>query len=251
MSEGKLTGKRVVVLGASRGVGREIVRRASAEGGRVLAVARGAGGLRCLVHEIADVDILAIDASADEAPARVFRALRPDVLVVCGGATPTLRPLHELTWSEFAAPWETDVRMSFLFCHHALRAPLAPGSAVILISSGAGLGGSPLSGGYAGAKRTQMFMASYCQKESIRLGLGIRFIALVPLRPMPETALGNAAVDGYARYIGIQPAEFLDCMTNRQSARDVADAVVEVATNRAPGKETAFTVSAEGVLAVP
>ena len=37
---GLLRGKRVVVLGASRGVGREIVRRASAEGALVLAVAR-------------------------------------------------------------------------------------------------------------------------------------------------------------------------------------------------------------------
>ena len=65
---------------------------------------------------------------------------------------------------------------------------------MILISSGAGIGGSPISGGYAGAKRMQMFLASYCQKESARLGLGIRFAALVPMRLMPETELGKVAV---------------------------------------------------------
>jgi NAD(P)-dependent dehydrogenase (short-subunit alcohol dehydrogenase family) len=58
--------------------------------------------------------------------------------------------------------------MAFLFCREALRAPLAPGSVVVIISSGAGLGGSPISGGYAGAKRMQMFLAKYCQAESDR-----------------------------------------------------------------------------------
>jgi len=99
--------------------------------------------------------------------------------------------------------------MSFLFCGHVLRTPLAPGSRVILISSGAGLRGSPISGGYAGSKRMQMFMAAYCQKESVRLGLGIHFTALVPMRIMPETELGETAVKGYAHYLGIAPADFI------------------------------------------
>jgi hypothetical protein len=68
----------------------------------------------------------------------------------------------------------------FLFRRAALRLPLATGATVILISSGAVTGGSPISGGYTGAKRMQMFMANYCQKESDRLGLGFRFIALAP-----------------------------------------------------------------------
>jgi NADP-dependent 3-hydroxy acid dehydrogenase YdfG len=137
--------------------------------------------------------------------------------------------------------------MSFLFCGHALRTPLGPGSTVILISSGAGMGGSPISGGYAGAKRMQMFMASYCQKESARLGLGIRFAALVPMRLMPETDLGKVAVEGYARYLGIKTADFIQSMTGRQSAADVAAAVVRIATERAAGNDTVFTVSAAGM----
>ena len=139
------------------------------------------------------------------------------------------------------------MKMSFLFCGHALRAPLAAGSSVILVASGAGLGGSPLSGGYAGAKRTQMFMTGYCQKESTRLRLGIRFACLVPMRLMPETELGTAAVDGYARYLGIRPEEFLACMSNRQTPTDVAEALVELVSAPAAGKETVFAVSGEGM----
>jgi len=244
---GTLRGKNVLVLGASRGVGRETVRRAFAAGACVLAVARGSGGLQQLEDEMPGIHTLALDAAADHAPAKVFATLCPDVMVVCGGAIPTPRPVHDLSWDQFAMTWQTDVKMSFLFCGHALRTPLAPGSSVILISSGAGIGGSPISGGYAGAKRMQMFLASYCQKESARLGLGIRFAALVPMRLMPETDLGKVAVEGYARYLGMRPAEFIECMADRQSAADVAAAVVRIATERAASSDTVFTVSAQGI----
>jgi NADP-dependent 3-hydroxy acid dehydrogenase YdfG len=237
----------VVVLGASRGVGRETVRRSFVEGARVLAVARGREGLEQLADEMPGIQTLALDAATDHAPTMVFDTLSPDVVVVCGGAIPTPGPVHNLSWNQFATPWQTDVKMSFLFCGQALRAPLAPGSTVILISSGAGIHGSPISGGYAGAKRMQMFLASYCQKESIRLGLGIRFAALAPMRIMPETDLGKVAVEGYAQYLGMKPGDFIECMTDRQSAADVAEAVVRIVTEPAAGNDTTFTVSAQGM----
>jgi NAD(P)-dependent dehydrogenase (short-subunit alcohol dehydrogenase family) len=247
MSDSVLTGKNVVVLGASRGIGREIVRRAHAEQASVLAVARGSGDLEKLAQELTGVRTLALDASQAEAPRRVFETMPPDVLVICGGAVPATAPLQELSWAQFAGPWETDVRMSFHFCGHALRTPATRGSHVILISSGAGLGGSPISGGYAGSKRMQMFMATYCQKESTRLGLGIRFTALVPMRIMPETELGQAAVKGYAHYLGITPADFIQGMTERQTPHHVADAVIRVATDQLDLSDTILGVSAQGV----
>lgn len=246
-SLGTLRGKKVVVLGASRGVGREIARHAFMEGACVLAVARGSDDLQRLADEMTGIQTLALDAATDHAPSRVFDTLCPDLMVICGGAIPTPRPVHELSWDQFATAWQTDVKMSFLFCGHALRTPLAQGSTVILISSGAGISGSPISGGYAGAKRMQMFLASYCQKESARLRLGIRFAALVPMRLMPETDLGKVAVEGYAHYLGMEAEDFIECMTARQSASDVAAAAMRIATEQAVGNDTVFTVSAEGI----
>jgi NAD(P)-dependent dehydrogenase (short-subunit alcohol dehydrogenase family) len=244
---GQLQGKRVVVLGASRGVGREIAERATAEGARVLAVARVKRGLVSLTKR--GIDTLALDAASDAAPRKVFRSAKPDLLVICGGATPPTSPIPELSWADFAVNWEVDTKMAFLFCREALRAPLAPGSVVVIISSGAGLGGSPISGGYAGAKRMQMFLAKYCQAESDRLGLGIRFVALVPSRVMPETELGKAAVDGYARYLGVPPEKFLANMGARQSPADVAQAVLDVAVKPSAEAGSIFTISADGVAA--
>jgi len=242
-----LAGRNVVVVGASRGVGRAIVRRMAAEGAQVLAVGRKPDSLDQLAREVPGTKTLAMDAVGQAAPSTVFAALRPDIVILCAGARPPGRPIHELTWEQFAVNWDTDVRMSFSFCREALRAPLARGSMVICISSGAALGGSPISGGYAGAKRTQMFIANYAQKESDRLNLGVRFLALAPARIMPETELGQFAVECYARYLGISPTEFMKGMSSRQTPEDVANATVELANNGSAYLGSVFTISGDGI----
>jgi NAD(P)-dependent dehydrogenase (short-subunit alcohol dehydrogenase family) len=249
-AKGSLQGKRVVVLGASRGVGREIAQRASAEGAQLLAVARQRGDLAALAKSAPGIETLALDAATEAAPSMVFQKGRPDILVICGGATPPVQPMSELSWTEFSVNWEVDAKMAFLFCREALQAPLAAGSVVVIISSGAGIGGSPISGGYAGAKRMQMFIAKYCQAESDRRKLGIRFVALVPSRIMPETDLGRAAVNGYAQYLGVTAEKFLENMGPRQSPAKVAEAVIEIAKKPPAEPGSIFTISAEGMATV-
>jgi NAD(P)-dependent dehydrogenase (short-subunit alcohol dehydrogenase family) len=242
----QLSGKNMVVIGGSRGVGRRIVESGIRNGARVLAVARQEARLRQLVQEVSGVEALSLDAADEGAPAKVFDVLQPDILVVSAGAFPPAAPLHQQSWREFAVNWETDVKIAFHFFKAALSRPLPTGASVILISSGAGLAGSPISGGYAGAKRTQMFMANYSQKESDRLGLGLRFIALAP-RIMPDTELGKHAVAGYSRYLGISAADFIQSMASQPSASDVAAAVLELATNPDQAKGKVFVVSGKGL----
>src|SRR6266478_6357349 len=217
-------GKNVVVIGGSRGVGRRVVEAAIGDGTRVLAVARQEERLRQLAREVQGVEVLALDATEESAPSRVFDVLRPDVLVVTAGAFPPAAPLHEQSWREFSVNWEVDVKVAFHFSKAALTLPLPAGSTIILISSGAALAGSPISGGYAGAKRTQIFIANYAQKESDRVGLGLRFGALAP-RIMPDTELGRHAVAGYSRYLGISAGDFVQGMASPPSSSDVAAAV--------------------------
>jgi NAD(P)-dependent dehydrogenase (short-subunit alcohol dehydrogenase family) len=244
-----LTGKNMVVIGASRGVGRQVAEAGAGAGARVLAVARQEGPLRQLAREVPGVELLALDAADEGTPARVFGSLVPDVLVLSAGAFPPAAPLHELSWEKFAVNWAADVRISFNFFKAALSRPLAPGTSVILIASGAALAGSPISGGYAGAKRTQIFMASYGQKESDRLGLGLRFTTLAP-RIMPDTELGRHAVAGYARYLGTSEADFIRSMDAPPSASDVARAVIEAATSPERFKGKVLIVSGKGLEAV-
>ncbi len=99
-----LTGKNVVVIGGSRGVGRRVVETAARSGARVLAVARGQEALDGLKRSVPGVETLAVDASEEAAPSKVFEAAsHPHILVLCAGAFPPAAPLHEQTWKEFSA----------------------------------------------------------------------------------------------------------------------------------------------------
>jgi NAD(P)-dependent dehydrogenase (short-subunit alcohol dehydrogenase family) len=243
---GSLQGQNVVVVGGSRGVGRSIVEAALSEGATVLAVARGATSLTQLSNETPGVKTLGVDATKDSAPDKVFDALEPDVLVICAGALAPSAPVHELSWEGFSVTWETDVKASFLFCKAALRRSLKPGSRVVLISSGAALsGGPPFAGGYAGAKRAQMFLAGHCQKESDRLGQGLRFMALAPARIMPGTGVGDGGIESFVAYTGMKAADLLASMTDKQTPADVAQAVVALATGKSQG--SSFAVSGSGL----
>jgi NAD(P)-dependent dehydrogenase (short-subunit alcohol dehydrogenase family) len=239
----------MVVIGGSRGVGRRIVEAGIRNGAHVLAVARQEAPLRQLAREISGVEVLAFDATEEGAPAKVFAALQPDILVLGGGAFPPAAPLHEQSWQEFAVNWESDVKIAFHFCKAALSRPLPADTSVVLISSGAALAGSPLSGGYAGAKRTQIFIANYSQKESDRLGLGLRFIALAP-RIIPDTELGKHAVAGYSRYLGISAADFIQGMAAPPTSCHVATAVMELVINPDRSLGDVFLVSGKGLEAV-
>jgi NAD(P)-dependent dehydrogenase (short-subunit alcohol dehydrogenase family) len=79
-----LASKNVVIIGGSRGVGRAIARRMVAEEAHVLAVGRNGASLEQLATELPGTKTMAIDAAVEAAPARVFAALRPDLLVLCG-----------------------------------------------------------------------------------------------------------------------------------------------------------------------
>ena len=166
------------------------------------------------------------------------------------GSLPPTQPLHKQNWQEFSENWEVDVKIAFNFFKAALSGPLIPGATIVLVSSGAALAGSPLTGGYAGAKRTQLFMANYSQKESDRLGLGLRFISIAP-RIMPDTELGQRAIAGYSNYLGVTEADFIRSMAAPPKSSDAANAVIELVTNPDRFKEHVFIVSGKGLEAVP
>jgi NAD(P)-dependent dehydrogenase (short-subunit alcohol dehydrogenase family) len=88
-------------------------------------------------------------------------------------------PLQDQTWESFSQNWNVDVAQAFHWIRCVLQRPLEPGSSVIAMSSGAAVNGSPLSGGYAGAKAAVRFIASYAAIESDRAGLGISFVSIL------------------------------------------------------------------------
>src|SRR5208282_1500173 len=166
------------------------------------------------------------DVTDEGAAQRILAEVRPDILVLNAGATPPMGRLDQLSWADFTVPWETDVKAGLYWIQAALNLPLAPGSRVLVGSSGAAENGSPLSGGYAGAKRMLWFMAKYANGVAKQKGLGIRFQAIVPQQMIGGTGVGDAGADAYARAAGVGTEAFLAGFGAPMPPRQFGDHVV-------------------------
>jgi NAD(P)-dependent dehydrogenase (short-subunit alcohol dehydrogenase family) len=203
-----LKDKTIVVTGGSRGLGLGLVEALVDQGAKVTVVAREKAALGAVEQRLG-VAAIAADVTDQAAARRILSNVRPEVVVLNAGATPRMGPLDQLSWADFSAPWETDVKAGLYWMQAALNLPLAPGARVLVGSSGAALQGSPLSGGYAGAKRMLWIMAKYANGVAAQKGLGIRFQAIVPQQMIGGTGVGDEASNAYARAMDLSPEAFL------------------------------------------
>jgi len=139
----------------------------------------------------------------------LLREHRPQLVVLAAGARPKMGTLDEVNWETFSIPWNADTQAAFHLLKAALTLPLAAGGTVAIVSSGAAVAGSPLSGGYAGAKRMQWFMTEYAQEVSNARKLGIRFFAVLPRQLIEGTEIGTTAATNYGATQGLSAVEFL------------------------------------------
>jgi NAD(P)-dependent dehydrogenase (short-subunit alcohol dehydrogenase family) len=219
-----MTINNALVIGAGSGVGRATADALTAAGTEVLA----AGSERDATDP---ANVAALLAEAD-----------PDLVVVAAGTHPRLASVEEQSWESFSAPWNVDVRIAFEVGRAALARPLRAGSTVVIVSSGAGINpnGSPLSGGYAGAKRMQMFLAAYLQRAAAARELGIRFVALAPMQFIVGTAIGDAAAAAYGPGSWPLPLD----------PDGVARAILAIASGEEHPEATVLGVTGEGLKAV-
>jgi len=198
MPDNELAGVTALVTGASRGFGRGIATALSEAGAQVVGVARDRGALDELRAALGEsFTPVPADAADPMVAGALIDKYRPGVLVLNAGATPLPRPVQHHTWETFSRNWEVDVAHAFHWTREALLAPLAPGSTVVTLSSGAAVFGSPLTGGYAGAKAAIRWLTAYATDEAQRAGLGIRFVSLLP-QLTPATELGAVFAAAYA-----------------------------------------------------
>jgi NAD(P)-dependent dehydrogenase (short-subunit alcohol dehydrogenase family) len=245
-----LTGRTAVVVGASRGLGRGISRALAAAGAQVIAVARNGPDLDELAGASSSIRTEVADAAGEAVAGRLLEAYEPDILVVVAGASPVMLPLQRQTWETFSVNWDADVKIAFGWLRAALLRPLAPGSRVVVVSSGAAVNGSPASGGYAGAKATQRFIADYARDEASRAGLGITITAVLP-RMTPAGEVGRSGIRAYAARDGLTEPEYLaklgDPLTAETAGSAVADLVRADPATVAPG----YLLTAAGLQKLP
>ena len=238
MSIRQLSRTTAIVTGASRGFGRATAISLAELGAHVVGVARSKEPLNELKKQIGEAFTPEVADVADPSlPARLLSLYRPQTLVLNAGATPTAGTLQEQTWDTFSTNWNVDVHHVFNFIRAALTTSLDPGSVVISLSSGAALGGSPLSGGYAGAKATIKFISSYAGSEAQRHGGNIRFVAVLP-NLTPATDLGQIYTEVYAAQAGVSVPHFLQRFGGTLSADQASKNISDLAQDellRRPG----------------
>jgi len=222
-----LTNKNVVVTGGSRGLGLGLVEALVARGAGVTVVARRTDALEAVRARLG-VATISADVTDETAANRILADVRPDIVVLNAGATPHMGRIDQLSWADFTVPWETDVKAGLYWMQAALNLPLKSGSRVVVGSSGAAVSGSPMSGGYAGAKRMLWIMANYANGVSKQKGLGIRFQAIVPMQVIGDTGVGDEAAKNYARATGVKPEEFLARFGAPMPPRDFGEKVVAI-----------------------
>jgi 3-oxoacyl-[acyl-carrier protein] reductase len=248
-----LSTRTTIVVGASRGLGHGIATAFAEAGAPVVAVSRteaafpapsnGSGAIR---PEIADAGEATVAAS-------LLDRYEPQAIVLAAGATPHMRPLQQQTWETFSVNWQTDVRIAFHWLREALLKPLPAGSRVVVVSSGAALNtnGSPLSGGYAGAKATQRFMTAYAQDAAKRAGLDITFTTVLP-QFAPLTGVGRTAVHAYAAQAGLSVEKYLQQLPFPLLTPEIAgSAILDLVQADAATVAPAYVLNGAGLQKLP
>jgi 3-oxoacyl-[acyl-carrier protein] reductase len=245
-----LSGRTTIVVGASRGLGRGVATAFAEAGAPVVAVSRTAAEFPEPINGSGTIHLAVADAADATVPASLFDRYEPEAVVLVAGESPHMRPLQEQTWETFSVNWNADVRIAFHWLREALLKPLRPGSRVVVVSSGAALRGSPLSGGYAGAKATQRFITGYAQAEARRADLGITFTAVLP-QLTPLTDLGRPAVRAYAARSGQSEEEFVQQIGEPLTPEVAGAALVELVRTDAASVAPDYALTAAGLQKLP
>ncbi|HUA09428.1 MAG TPA: SDR family oxidoreductase [Candidatus Acidoferrales bacterium] len=241
-----LSGKTALVVGASRGLGRGVASAFADAGARVVAFARTETALAELAAANSNIRAQVADAADPAVAWNAIDQYAPEILVLVAGANPVTRALQHHTWETFSINWQTDVRIAFNWLRESLLKPLKPGSRVVVVSSAAALRGSPVSGGYAGAKATERFIAAYAADESQRAGLGITVTAVLPgMTPLGE--VGKRGVRAYAARSGQTEEAFIKDMGPLLTPEIAGSALVGLVQADAAGIAPGYLLTAAGL----
>jgi 2-deoxy-D-gluconate 3-dehydrogenase len=182
-----LTGRRALVTGASRGIGREIALAYARAGADVAVLARNAELLEGVAGEVRALGRRAVVATADVLDADATRAATAaaiealgglDILVNNAGGNSFSTPVASMRMSG----WEKTMRLNLDSIVHITQVSLPSlgegGGSIINVSSVAGLRGAPTMAHYGAAKAALISLTQSLAVETA--WMGVRVNALVP-----------------------------------------------------------------------
>jgi 3-oxoacyl-[acyl-carrier protein] reductase len=152
-----LTGKRVVVAGGSRGIGRSIALAAAEAGADVSICARGAEALEATRAEMAAFGHTAHAASCDLGDATAIEAYIAAAAAALGGIDVLVNNASGFGRADDEASWQASIDVDLMAVVRASHAALphllkGNGASIVNIASGSGLNPSVRTPAYVAAK---------------------------------------------------------------------------------------------------
>jgi 2-deoxy-D-gluconate 3-dehydrogenase len=182
-----LTGRRALVTGASRGIGREIALAYARAGADVAVLARNAELLEGVAGEVRALGRSAVVATADVLDADATRAATAEAIEALGGLDILVNNAGGNSFSTPVASmrmsgWEKTMRLNLDSIVHITQVSLPSlgegGGSIINVSSVAGLRGAPTMAHYGAAKAALISLTQSLAVETA--WMGVRVNALVP-----------------------------------------------------------------------
>jgi 3-oxoacyl-[acyl-carrier protein] reductase len=234
-----LAGKRVLVTGASGGIGGACVRAFAAEGAEVVAhYHRG----RERAEALGDVQLVGADLTREDEVERMFaEAGRLDVCAAVAGVWPSEDvPVWELPLERWRATLDANLTSVFLTARGFLR-QLEGDGALVLVGSTAGLIGEAGHADYAAAKSALLGgLLLSLKNEAVRRSPGVRVNAVAPgwtESPMTRGHVSDEQVARVSRTMALRKVA---------QPEDVAAQIVALASPVISGHVTGQIVTVAG-----
>jgi L-xylulose reductase len=180
-------GKKLLITGAGKGIGRETAKLMAARGASIVAVSRTQSDLDSLASEIGCATVMVDLADADAARAAAVQGLPADYLVNCAGIN-VLQPFVDVTVEAFDLVHAVNTRAAMIFAQEFARSRIAlgGGGAIVNVSSLSSFIGFDDHASYCASKGALDAMSRVMTNELGRHG--IRVNCINPIVTMTELA---------------------------------------------------------------
>lgn len=173
-------GKRVIVMGGSRGIGRSIALGFAAQGAAVSICARNPGPLDATRRDVEALGVIAHAASVDLADAKAIETYVPDAVAALGGLDVLVNNASGFGHSDDEEGWAASLSvdmMAIVRGSHAAIPHLKPGSSIVNISSISALRASSRSAPYGAIKAAVMHYTASQAKMLAKQGIRVNGVA--------------------------------------------------------------------------